>query len=244
MDAFTSALLASGNTVVSTLLLRHYRDLGMTNEQFLIYLQLKSFADHGNAFPPSATVGQAIGLSENQVFQSLHEMISKNLMQIKTTHQKDQLAQDSYDFTQLYEKLAQFVVNKETANVKETATNDRQVVFKQVESEFGRPLSPIELETIAQWLDEDHYSGEMIQLALKEAVLSQVYNLKYMDRILLSWEKKHITTPEQVQQEKDRHQGNTRNNGQGKSGTKGADTSKIPDIPLFNIGDQSDSTQN
>lgn len=236
MDAFTTALLSSGNTVVSTLLLRHYRDLGLTNEQFLIYLQLKSFADQGNDFPPTATIAQSVGLSDNQVFQVLHEMISQNMMQIKTTHQKDQLAQDAYDFTQLYEKLAQYVANQETATVKQSATNDRQVVFKQVEAEFGRPLSPIELETIAQWLDKDHYSGELIQLALKEAVLSQVYSLKYMDRILLSWEKKHITTPEQVQQEKERYQGNSRQSGQ--QSNHSSDATKTPDIPLFNIGDQ------
>ena len=39
---------------------------------------------------------------------------------------------------------------------------------------------------------------ELIRLALREAVLNQAYSLKYIDRILLAWERKNITTKEQV----------------------------------------------
>ena len=38
---------------------------------------------------------------------------------------------------------------------------------------------------------------ELIRLALR-AVLNQAYSLKYIDRILLAWERKNITTKEQV----------------------------------------------
>ena len=37
---------------------------------------------------------------------------------------------------------------------------------------------------IGQWLNTDHYSPELIRLALREAVLNQAYSLKYIDRIL------------------------------------------------------------
>ncbi len=36
---------------------------------------------------------------------------------------------------------------------------------------------------IGQWLNTDHYSPELIRLALREAVLNQAYSLKYIDRI-------------------------------------------------------------
>ena len=71
-------------------------------------------------------------------------------------------------------------------------------LYQGFEKEFGRPLSPIELEMIGQWLNTDHYSPELIRLALREAVLNQAYSLKYIDRILLAWERKNITTKEQV----------------------------------------------
>ena len=54
------------------------------------------------------------------------------------------------------------------------------------------------------WLcgvEDDKYSPELIQMALREAVCSQVYNFKYIDRILINWEKKNIRTKEQVEKE-------------------------------------------
>lgn len=51
------------------------------------------------------------------------------------------------------------------------------------------------------WLDEDKYPLELIEMALREAVLNQVYSLKYVDRILLNWEKKNIRSKAQVEKE-------------------------------------------
>ena len=77
-------------------------------------------------------------------------------------------------------------------------------LYQNFEAEFGRPLSPMEYQRIGQWLEEDHYQVELIQLALREAVLNQAYSLNYIDRILLSWERKNIRTSEQVMDEQKR----------------------------------------
>ncbi|GAX07856.1 DNA replication protein DnaD [Secundilactobacillus silagincola] len=238
MDSFANTLIKSGQTTVATLLLEHYRELGMSNTEFLIYLQIKSYNDRGISFPQTETIAKAVGLTDNQIFQELHTMIGKRLMQIDTVQQPGQLARDSYDFTLLYEKLAQFVKKAEAETVTSQVDNDRETIFNQIETEFGRPLSPIELEMISQWLDKDHYQVGIIRLALKEAVLNQVYNLKYMDRILLSWQKKHLTTPEQVQQEREhrqQNQGATSVN-QANNGTK--KQKNLPHIPMFKIGEK------
>lgn len=74
--------------------------------------------------------------------------------------------------------------------------NIKQTTFSKVEKEFGRPLSPIEIETINYW-DED-YSVDMIDLALRESVLNGVYNLKYIESILSSWDKGNLKTKEAI----------------------------------------------
>lgn len=235
MDEFAKALLSEGETSVSTLLVRHYRDLGMTNNEFLVYLQIKSYADQGVAFPETADLARALGQTDQQVFDSLHHMIEKKVMQIQPVQKKGQLSSDAYDFTLLFEKLAQYVNSQSMVTVEKQAKatdNPRQSVFQQIEQEFGRGLSPIELETISQWLDQDHYQPELVLLALKEAVLSQVYSLKYMDRILLSWEKKNLKTAVQVQQDK------ARRDAPKTTAKRQTDKQELPHIPLFKIGDQ------
>ena len=62
-------------------------------------------------------------------------------------------------------------------------------IYNIIEAELGRTLSPIEYETIGEWL-ESNISEELIKEALKEAVLNGVGNLKYIDKILHEWTKK------------------------------------------------------
>ena len=43
--------LAAGETLISNLLLHHYKELGLTTSQLVLYLQLKSYQDQGVANP-------------------------------------------------------------------------------------------------------------------------------------------------------------------------------------------------
>lgn len=63
-------------------------------------------------------------------------------------------------------------------------------LYALFEDEFGRPLSPLEGETLSIWMDQDHHDAEMIRLALREAVLSGKLNFRYIDRILFEWKRK------------------------------------------------------
>ncbi|MDM8277294.1 DnaD domain protein, partial [Lactobacillus gallinarum] len=77
--------------------------------------------------------------------------------------------------------------------------NPLNYLSRKVEVEFGRYLSPIEREEIAQWLSVDHYTPEVIELALREAVLSQAYSLKYIDRVLLNWQRHNLKTVDEIE---------------------------------------------
>lgn len=98
----------------------------------------------------------------------------------------------------LFSKDSIIFTNEQRKQVVANHEDEIKQLYQGFEKEFGRPLSPIELEMIGQWLNTDHYSPELIRLALREAVLNQAYSLKYIDRILLAWERKNITTKEQV----------------------------------------------
>jgi DNA replication protein len=164
-------------------------------------------------------------------------MIQNKLMEIKTVKHADGKSYDQYSFERLFEKLLQSASNEVQAQKQETNKVTRETVFAQIESEFGRPLSPIEYETINQWLTDDHYAPEMISLALKEAVLSQAYSLRYMDRILLNWEKRNLTTVKQVQKEENRQRNGSINSLDSNRPTTKADLTG-PKIPIYKISDQ------
>lgn len=55
------------------------------------------------------------------------------------------------------------------------------------EKNFGRPLSSIEYEQITKW--QEAYDPDVVKEALRRAVLNGKFNMRYIDSILLNWEK-------------------------------------------------------
>lgn len=68
-------------------------------------------------------------------------------------------------------------------------------IFSYIEENFGRTLSPIEYEKVSQWED-----NELTRYAIKQSVLTGVYNIKYIQAILNNYEKNSITTVQQAQE--------------------------------------------
>ncbi|WP_314237878.1 DnaD domain protein, partial [Abiotrophia defectiva] len=85
----------------------------------------------------------------------------------------------------------------QTSDSQETVTASQLIPL--IEGEFGRSLSALEYETLNGWLKQDGYAPDLIRLAVKEAVLRQALSLKYIDRILINWERHGLTTAAQAQ---------------------------------------------
>ncbi|MCF6515070.1 DnaD domain protein [Lactobacillus sp. S2-2] len=192
-----------GNTVISNILLTNYHKIGMTNNELVVFLEIIYLKNKGISMPLPKDISTLTGMKEDQISNILHDLIEKKLIKIETENYND-----SFNLDLTFIKLLKKINSKSQQEVNTTDDqysdnlNDRKSVFKSIESEFGRNLSQIEIETINQWIDIDQYNYDLIQLALRESVLNQVYNLKYMDRILLNWSKRNITSPQQVDEMK------------------------------------------
>lgn len=223
--------LGQGQTVIENGLLEHYQALGLSSEELIFVIQLKSYLDQKHYFPNMANISERMGLTESKVFTILHDLIQRKIVIIQT--EKDGAGKDAdrYSLMPLYKKLAMLFDQKQAGN--QTASNDIDLleVFQQ---EFGRLLTPIEIQTIGDWLDRDRYSKELILAALREAVLNQKYSLRYIDRILMSWEKKNIRTSNQAKEETKRY-----SQFQGRE-TKSESNEPTEHVPLFNWLDSSE----
>lgn len=74
----------------------------------------------------------------------------------------------------------------------EQVVEDKKInIIDLFEEEFGRALTPMEFESIKEWVN-DGYSEEMITKALKEAVKSNVTSLRYIEGILINWRQNGI----------------------------------------------------
>ncbi|SDI98760.1 DnaD domain-containing protein [Salimicrobium halophilum] len=168
-------------------LLTSYKRMGMNETELAIVLQLWRFQQEGVNFPTPAELIHFLTISEEECSMLLRALIQKGLIEILDEKGPDNIIQEKYSLEPLFARLFQ----PET-KPKEKKDVPKESLFPLFEKEFGRPLSPFEIETINIWLDEEHYQEDLIKAALREAVLMGKMNFKYIDRILAEWQRKGI----------------------------------------------------
>lgn len=185
-------MLHTSSIPAPIMLLEHYHAVGLTTLETFLVLQF--LACKGNVNKMAKNMKQP----EEEIKIQLNNLLEKRLLNMEMTTTPEGKMDMVYTLDPLFDKLAVMIV--------ENAESEKMVNAKDIvstfEQEFGRALSGTELQMIGDWIQKDKYAEEIILMALREAVLSQALNLKYIDRILLSWERKNIKTAQQVEQER------------------------------------------
>lgn len=200
---------ALGFTTLQNGLIAYYSRLNISDAELLLIIQLEAFNQRGESFPSNEKIAANTNLSITDVGNLIQRLIDRNYLIIEqTTDDQDKIG-NKYSLNKLYDALDRYIgqnilikdnkKDKTVAVTNNLENNPLNYLSRKVEVEFGRYLSPIEREEIAQWLSVDHYDPEIIELALREAVLSQAYSLKYIDRVLLNWQRHNLKTPDEVE---------------------------------------------
>ncbi|SHN19195.1 DnaD domain-containing protein [Gracilibacillus kekensis] len=178
---------------IPMLLIEKHAALGITESQLAIILQIHVTQQKGNFFPTPEEISEHLTISSEECSSLLRQLIQRDLLSLEED-KGDEMIKESYSLERLWLKLY---------SEKESDVKDEQhmgEVFQKFEREFGRPLSPFEIEMINNWLDEDQHDTSMIYAALREAVLMGKVNFKYIDRILMEWQRKGVKSVQQAQQ--------------------------------------------
>lgn len=191
----------AGHTSISNDLLLHYHDIGLDNDDFALYLQIQRIQIQGNLANPNV-LAQVLHTTENVVLSRLKSLVKRGFVKIKGTSRQT----ETYDFSPLYDKL----INGESHHAATPLSDGKQTrreILQVLEVEFGRPLSPMEMETVGHWFSLDKFNPEMVKLAIQEAIANNVRNLRYIETILVNWQKKNINTPQAAQATKEKRRG-------------------------------------
>ncbi|MFD1065218.1 DnaD domain-containing protein [Oceanobacillus locisalsi] len=175
---------------ISKKLLADYHQLGLHETELILLLQLSRFADEGNHFPTPFELAQTASFSEEEAANMLRKLVQRGFLSIEKNDSDQTPISESYSLEPLLEKLYE----EQTAVINKEEEEHIGNIFILFEQEFGRPLSPFEIETVNSWLDEDEIEPSLIKAGLRESVLMSKLNFKYIDRILREWKKKGIHT--------------------------------------------------
>ncbi len=168
---------------IPNILLKNYRKLNITDSELIVLVYL---INTDISFNPKQ-IAKDLNFDLSEIMNIITSLTEKGILKIDIINKK--VREEVINLEELYKKLGFIVVNDE---IKENSNN----IFDIFEKEFGRTLSPIDYEIITDW--QKNYNDEIILLALKEAVFNGVNNLRYIDKILIDWNKKGIKNEQDI----------------------------------------------
>lgn len=180
-------------------LLTHYKEYGLNEIELIVLLQIHRNLQNGITFPTPKQLSEPLTIDEKTCTKVLRKLIQSDLLAIEQLENEALQLSEVYSLEPLWNKIIDPPKVKETIN-KENVPNQIGEIFKMFEQEFGRPISPFEIEMINSWIDLDKIDPSLIQAALRESVLMGKLNFKYIDRILREWKHKGVHTVEKAKE--------------------------------------------
>ena len=179
------------NLIIPNYVIKYYTELELDNLEFLLLIYLINQKE--NVIFDLDKISKSLNFESNKVLELINNLNEKNYISIEM--KKTNGIIEEYISTELfYNKIMSLITSSKNSS-------EENSIYDIFEREFGRTLSPVEYETINNWI-ESKISKELIKEALKEAVLNGVNNLRYIDKILFEWNKKGYKNVEDIKKNK------------------------------------------
>ena len=198
-DNRLSTWIEQGNVTISQLFFRHYKSLQLNESEAMLLMHIYAYQASGKHFPTPYNLVERMSANANEISAMLQSLMQRGLLRI--VQQKDErgVLYEEFSLQPLWERLVDIERNEKEGEAVQTEAEREGELYAMFEQEFGRLLSPVESEMLAMWIDEDGHTIDIIRAALREAVIAQKLNLRYIDRILMNWKKQNVTTLEDVE---------------------------------------------
>ncbi len=230
---------------VPEVLLMYYRELGLGDADMVTLLRMIACQNRQGVLLQDELLRRFVG-EEQELLHMLAVFEQRGLL----IRQVAESGVEVYTLDGLYEKLlelwvfsktvpgaansavkreggAETVGSDGTRHIAAVSVSERdaiRAVYSLFEGEFGRPLSPAEIEKLNYWLIGERWDVRMLKEALSRSVMHGALSFAYIDKILFRWQRAGISTPEQLAAaeantgpEQDGRQ-RTRQNRQGRTG--------------------------
>ena len=192
-DAFKS-----GNLVLPSALLLHFKELFPSSEDFLVwqFFYLQNTTALGDVSP--SQIAEIIGKEVADVNQSISNLTENGLLQYRTIELNGEI-ELIFDASLAFERLDSLLDSQTPATTTPNSQNQLKDLVETFQQELGRLLTPFEIEDLSKTVKEDGVKADLIKEALREAVLNGKPNWKYIQAILRNWRHEGIQSVVQVE---------------------------------------------
>ena len=192
-DAFKS-----GNLVLPSALLLHFKELFPSSEDFLVwqFFYLQNTTALGDVSP--SQIAEIIGKEVADVNQSISNLTENGLLQYRTIELNGEI-ELIFDASLAFERLDSLLDSQTPATTAPNPQNQLKDLVETFQQELGRLLTPFEIEDLSKTVKEDGIKADLIKEALREAVFNGKLNWKYIQAILRNWRHEGIQSVAQVE---------------------------------------------
>lgn len=188
----------SGNLVLPSALLFHYKDIFKRADDFLIwqFIYLQNTTKMDDLAP--SQIASALNKTVAEVNRSISDLTAQGLLDMKTIELGSEI-EVVFDASPVLVLLDKLVSEPKQVPEKQDVNPVKELV-EEFERELGRMLSPFELEDLQKTIREDKTDPDLVRAALREAVFNGKTNWNYINAILRNWRREGITTMRQVEE--------------------------------------------
>ncbi|WP_175880975.1 DnaD domain-containing protein [Streptococcus thalassemiae] len=193
LDAFKS-----GNLVLPSTLLLHFKELFPSSDDFLVWQFFYLQNTTGLEEMSPSQIAERIGKEISDVNQSISNLTERGLLQYRTIELNGEI-ELLFDASLTLERLDDLLGVTHSSSDQLTPQNQLKDLVETFQQELGRLLTPFEIEDLTKTLKEDETSADLIKEALREAVLNGKANWKYIQAILRNWRHEGIKSVAQIE---------------------------------------------
>ncbi|MGQ9050564.1 DnaD domain-containing protein [Streptococcus oralis] len=192
-DAFKT-----GNLVLPSALLLHFKELFPSSEDFLVwqFFYLQNTTALGDVSP--SQIAEIIGKEVADVNQSISNLTENGLLQYRTIELNGEI-ELIFDASLAFERLDSLLDTQTPVATAQNPKNQLKDLVETFQQELGRLLTPFEIEDLSKTVKEDGIKADLIKEALREAVFNGKPNWKYIQAILRNWRHEGIQSVAQVE---------------------------------------------
>lgn len=192
-DAFKS-----GNLVLPSALLLHFKELFPSSDDFLVWQFFYLQNTTGLEEMSPSQIADRIGKEISDVNQSISNLTERGLLQYRTIELNGEI-ELLFDASLALERLDDLLGAAHSSSDQLTPQNQLKDLVETFQQELGRLLTPFEIEDLTKTLKEDGTGTDLIKEALREAVLNGKANWKYIQAILRNWRHEGIKSVAQIE---------------------------------------------
>ena len=193
LDAFKS-----GNLVLPSALLLHFKELFPSSDDFLVWQFFYFQNTTGLEEMSPSQIAERIGKEISDVNQAISNLTERGLLQYRTIELNGEI-ELLFDASLALERLDDLLGVAHSNSDQLTPQNQLKDLVEIFQQELGRLLTPFEIEDLTKTLKEDGTSADLIKEALREAVLNGKANWKYIQAILRNWRHEGIKSVAQIE---------------------------------------------